>query len=115
MLGGVHIPLNCNHPETKKPKREKRKYKHVPLRCTVWEMRMMKSPQVPYQLKHHWSIVDWVLGPLHVMYMHLRSIHNYVLERFPPLTLAGGYELCLFQRGGDDQGFHKLEMPYSPA
>ena len=39
----------------------------------------------------------------------------YLLERFPPLALAGGYELCLFQRRGEDQGLNKLPMPYSPA
>ena len=47
--------------------------------------------------------------------VHALSIHDYLLERFPPLALAGGYELCLFQRGGEDQGFYKLPMPYSPA
>ena len=62
------------------------------------------------------SLVNCGLGPGSITCdVHAPSIHNYVLERFPPLTLAGGYELCLSQRGGDDQGFHKLEMPYSPA
>ena len=41
--------------------------------------------------------------------------HDYLLERCPPLALAGGYELCLFQRGGENQGLYKLPMPYSPA
>lgn len=47
--------------------------------------------------------------------VNAHSIHDYLMERFPPLALAGGYELCLFQRGGEDQGFYKLPMPYSPA
>ena len=47
--------------------------------------------------------------------MHALSIHDYLLERFPPLALAGGYELCLFQRGGEDQGLYKLPTRYSPA
>ena len=47
--------------------------------------------------------------------VHALSIHDYLLERFPPLALAGGYELCLFQRGGEDQGLYKLSTPYSPA
>ena len=47
--------------------------------------------------------------------VHALSIHDYLLERFPPLALAGGYELCLFQRGGEDQGLYKLPTRYSPA
>jgi len=47
--------------------------------------------------------------------VHALSIHDYLFERFPPLALAGGYEFCLFQRGGEDQGFYKLPTPYSPA
>ena len=38
------------------------------------------------------------MGPGSVMCgMHALSIHNYLLERFPPLALAGGHELCLFR------------------
>ena len=47
--------------------------------------------------------------------MHALSIHDYLLERFAPLALAGGYQLCLFQRRGEDQGLYKLPMPYLPA
>jgi hypothetical protein len=43
------------------------------------------------------------------------NIHDMLIERFPLLETAGGYELFLFQRGGQDQGFYKLPMPYSPA
>ena len=43
------------------------------------------------------------------------SIHDKLLERFPLLATAGGYELSLFQRGREDQGFCKLHMPYSPS
>ena len=45
----------------------------------------------------------------------LSNIHDDLIERFPSLNNAGGYELLLFQRGGDDHGFHRLPMPYSPA
>ena len=43
------------------------------------------------------------------------TIHENLLQRFPPLSLAGGYELLLFQRGGDEQGFHKVPTPYTPS
>ena len=46
--------------------------------------------------------------------LHVPSINDCLMERFPSLALAGGYELCLFQRG-EDQGFYKLPMPYSSA
>ena len=43
------------------------------------------------------------------------SLHECLIEKFPPLSSAGGYELLLFQRGGEQQGFHKLPTPYTPA
>ena len=43
------------------------------------------------------------------------SVHEALLDKFPLLQAAGGYELLLYQRGGEEQGFHKLPTPYSPA
>lgn len=56
------------------------------------------------------------LGPasLTVNY-NATSIHGDLLERFPLLNGAGGYELLLYQRGGEEQGFHLLPTPYTPA
>ena len=42
------------------------------------------------------------------------SVHEYLITRYPPLSQAGGYELPLFQRGGEEQGFYTLPRPYSP-
>lgn len=42
------------------------------------------------------------------------SKHEYLCERYRPLSAAGGYELLLFQRGGEDRGFCKLPPPYTP-
>ena len=42
------------------------------------------------------------------------NVHQNLTERFPLLEQAGGYELLLFQRGGAEQGFHRIPPPYTP-
>ena len=42
--------------------------------------------------------------------------HCKILEKYPTLAMAGGYELLLHQRGaGDDAGFHPIKPPYTPT
>jgi len=42
--------------------------------------------------------------------------HLKMIEKFPKLATAGGYELMLHQRGGgDDAGFHPINPPYTPS
>ena len=42
--------------------------------------------------------------------------HSKILEKYPKLAMAGGYELLLHQRGsGDDAGFHPIKPPYTPS
>ena len=41
--------------------------------------------------------------------------HSKILEKYPKLAMAGGYELLLYKRGGgDDAGFHSIKPPYTP-
>lgn len=41
--------------------------------------------------------------------------HHKILEKYPKLENAGGYELMLHQRGaGDGAGFHPINPPYTP-
>jgi len=41
--------------------------------------------------------------------------HSKILEKYPTLAMAGGYELLLHQRGaGDGAGFHPIKPPYTP-
>ena len=56
------------------------------------------------------------LGPatLNVV-MDGSSIHQELLNIFPPLSSGGGYELLLYQREGCDQGFHKIPAPYTAS
>lgn len=43
------------------------------------------------------------------------SVYNGVIERFPQLVEAGGFDLMLFQRGtGEGAGFHKIHPPHTP-
>lgn len=56
------------------------------------------------------------LGPASlVVDLNGESVHEALLERFPVLSSAGGYELLLYQRGGAEQGFHKIPMPHTPS
>lgn len=56
------------------------------------------------------------LGPASITCdVNAESIHENLCEQYPPLATAGGYELLIFQRGGEERGFCKLPTPYSPA
>ena len=56
------------------------------------------------------------LGPASLnLVMDGSSIHQELLNMFPPLSSGGGYELLLYQRGGRDQGFHKIPAPYTAS
>ena len=42
------------------------------------------------------------------------TIYTKLLEAFPALNKAGGFEVCLYQRGGgDDAGFHVINPPHT--
>ena len=56
------------------------------------------------------------LGPANLnLVMDGSSIHQELLNTFPTLSSGGGYGLLLYQRGGCDQGFHKIPAPYMPS
>ena len=56
------------------------------------------------------------LGPASLnVVMDGSSIHQELLNMFSPLSSGGGYELLLYQRGGCDQGFHKIPAPYTAS
>ena len=43
-------------------------------------------------------------------------VYKMLLEKFPKLENAGGFDLSLFQRGGgDDYGFHTISPPHTPT
>jgi len=39
--------------------------------------------------------------------------HQKIMDKFPALESSGGYELLLYQRGGQEKGFDKLEPPFT--
>ena len=45
--------------------------------------------------------------------MNSVQCHQIILERYPKLQETG-YDILLFQRGGEDSGFIKIEGPYTP-
>lgn len=62
------------------------------------------------------SLANAGLGPSSITFeMTGCTVHQNILERYPKLVDCGGYELLLYQRGGDEQGFHVLPPPYTPS
>lgn len=54
------------------------------------------------------------LGPGVITFeQDVQDIHLSLIEKFPPLSSGGGYELLLYQRG-DQSGFYKVPPPYAP-
>ena len=61
------------------------------------------------------NLLNCGLGPASITCnVNASSVHEILMEKFPLLSSAGGYELLLFQRG-ENRGFHKLPTPYAPA
>ena len=58
------------------------------------------------------------LGPGTIVfdaYGNLSHFHQKIMDKFPALEAGGGYELLLYQTGGLEKGFHKIEPPYTPG
>lgn len=70
----------------------------------------------PFTVSGKATLLNCGLGPASIICdVNASSVHENLMEKFPLLSSAGGYELLLFQRGGENRGFHKLPTPYSPA
>lgn len=70
----------------------------------------------PSSLGARTALCNAGLGPANLsLVMDGSSIHQELLNTFPALSSGGGYELLLYQRGGCDQGFHKIPAPYMPS
>ena len=52
------------------------------------------------------------LGDSSITFPAQEHVYSKILESFPALSKAGGFEICLFQRGGgEDAGFHVINPP----
>lgn len=101
-------------PQNKKGQKGKKKVQMCTLK--FYCLGHVDDEKPPSTIAAKAELVNKGLGPGSVTCdLHAPSINDRLMERFPSLALAGGYELCLFQRGGEDQGFYKLPMPYSSA
>ena len=70
----------------------------------------------PSSLGARTALCNAGLGPDNLnLVMDGSSTHKELLNTFPALSSGGGYELLLYQRGGCDQGFHKIPAPYVPS
>lgn len=74
------------------------------------------SDKPPTTVAAKTTLANSGLGPSTMSFeMNGVAIHSQLLERYPKLSSAGGYELLLYQRGGEEQGFHHLPPPHSPS
>ena len=70
----------------------------------------------PSSLSARTALSSVGLGPASLnLVMDGSSIHQELLNSFPSLSSGGGYELLLYQRGGCDQGFHKIPAPHTAS
>jgi len=54
------------------------------------------------------------LGPAQVIFeVDSPKIQQELMGTYPLLSSGGGYELLLYQRGGSEQGFHKMGLPHT--
>ena len=74
------------------------------------------SDKPPTTVAAKTTLANSGLGPSTMSFeMNGVAIHSQLLERYAKLSSAGGYELLLYQRGGEEQGFHHLPPPHSPS
>lgn len=64
-------------------------------------------------MKGRTTLANSGLGDHSITFESQDTVYNGILENYPLLADAGGFELFLFQRGnGDDAGFHVIEPPH---
>ena len=74
------------------------------------------SDKPPTSVAAKTALANSGLGPSSMTFeMNGNAIHSKLLERYPRLSHAGGYELLLYQRGGEEHGFHHLPAPHTPS
>ena len=109
-----HSTLLCNHPGKETAKRGRRRCKHVAL--SFFCLGNVDDDEPPSTVSGKANLLNCGLGSASITCnVNASSVHEILMEKFPLLSSAGGYELLLFQRGGENRGFHKLPTPYAPA
>ena len=69
------------------------------------------SPPSSVRERTYLSIIG--LGDSSITFPAQEHVYSKILESFPALSKAGGFEICLFQRGGgEDVGFHVINPPH---
>ena len=67
------------------------------------------------EFSHVTSLSNARLGPATLSISDDVSLHGELLKTFPSLSSADGYELLLYQRGGDDKGFNNITTPHTAS
>jgi len=74
------------------------------------------SNKLPTTIASKTALAIAGLGPATISFdMNGSPVHSRLIKRYPKLQNEGGYELLLYQRGGEQQGFHILPTPQTPS
>ncbi|KAK3735905.1 hypothetical protein QZH41_010203, partial [Actinostola sp. cb2023] len=92
-----------------------------PAQCTMKFMCLSKvtDKTQPLSIKQRTTLSNSGLGDASVT-LEIHQNHSHTItklhEKFPKLAkLSGGFELVLYQRAGEESGFHSLKPPYTPS
>ena len=101
------------------PSQQKDSKKKKPQLCTFKFVCLSSTnaENPPSSIKERTELCNAGLGDISVK-LELNNDHNYlygkIIECFPKLADAGGFEFLLFQRGGgEDGGFHTISPPHT--
>ena len=88
--------------------------------CTIkfFCLNKVSSKTPPTQIVEKAALANSDLGPGTIVFDadgNSSHFHQKIMDKFPALEAGGGYELLLYQRGGLEKGFHRLEPPFTPG
>ena len=80
-------------------------------------MALKDADKPPTSIKERTDLFNMGLGDKSVTFMSDgNTAYDKILEEFPKLKDAGGFDLMLYQRGGgEDAGFHIINPPHTPS
>ena len=89
------------------PSNRNQKGKNKAKTCTIkfFCLSCKDDEQPPSSIAEKTTLANCGLDPSICCNLEASSVHEYLCERYPALSSVGGYELLLFQRGGEEKGF----------
>lgn len=117
---GIRSTSFSPHPAHKEPHQVGKANPKKIQTCTIKFLCLNKvsSKTPPTQVVEKAALANSDLGPGTIVFDadgNSSHFHQKIMDKFPGLEAGGGYELLLYQRGGLEKGFHRLEPPFTPG